>query len=583
MAKEHVQRRLAAILAADVVGYSRSMQRDETGTLKRLKFLRSDVFDPRVEQFGGRIFKTTGDGALAEFRSTVDAAQCAVEIQQALALQNAKLPADSKISLRIGIGLGDVIVEGDDLYGNGVNISARMESLAEPGGICVAGNVHEHIGTALEVSFEDLGEQKVKNIDRPIRCYRAVLDRPAENSLPETTAAILRRPAVAVLPFANMSGDREQEYFADGLTEDIITALSHWRSFPVIARNSTFTYKNKSVDIKQASRALDARYLLEGSVRKGGRRIRITAQLIDGDTGHHIWAERYDRELDDIFDVQDEIAQNITAIVAPEIVKAEVKRSTAKRPDDLDAWDSCLRGMELIREQEPAATAKARELFQRAIAIQPDYSDAYAGLSLSYHLDILLHASGDRTATANMALEAAREAVRHDESSSLAHRALSTAYQWLDRQDDALREARISVRLNPNDADALHALGNKSNMAGDPNGVSYMRKAQRLNPQDAQGYSHLAFLARALVNIGADEEALDCARQAIEQQPDYPNSHFILAIALGNLGRKAEGKAALARCDKLQPGFVESRKTWQPYLDPESNERLQEGLRQLTC
>ena len=464
------------------------------------------------------------------------------------------------------------------------NVAARLEGLAEPGGITVSATVHEHVGNKLDLPFEDMGEHKVKNIAKPVRIYR-VLWGAGESATATTTSAAAsgmdQRPAVAVLPFTNMSGDPEQEYFSDGLTEDIITALAHWRSFPVIARNSTFTYKDKSVDIKQAARELGARYLLEGSVRKGGARIRITAQLIDGVSGHHIWAERYDRELDDVFEVQDEIAQRITAIVAPELVKAEVERSTAKRPEDLGAWDCWLRGMAMTRRRTEEDIAKARELFERAIAIQPDYSDAHTGLSTTYHFDILLNIAKDRMATANLALAAARNAVEFDESSATAHHALGTAYQWLDRQDDAVRETEIAVALNPNDARGLHALGNKSDLVGDPRGIARMEKAQKLNPRDAQLFTHLAFLARAYLNAGAYDEALDRARKGVERNPDHPNAYYVMAIALGHLGRGDEGRAALSKCDELHPGFVESRKNWRPYVDAESNQALQEGLRGL--
>jgi adenylate cyclase len=320
---------------------------------------------------------------------------------------------------------------------------------------------------------------------------------------------------------------------------------------------------------------------LEGSVRKSGHRVRITAQLIEGQSGHHIWAERYDRDLDDIFEVQDEIVQRITAIVAPELNRVEAKRSTTKHPEDLGAWDLCLRGQSIIHSRTGEDLAEARKLFQQAIVLLPDYSDAHTGLSVTYHLDILLNLAEDRMATANLALEAARDAVKFDGSSSRAHHALSTAYQWLNRHDDAVRESTIAVDLNPIDADGLHALGNKSDLAGSPEGISRMEKAQRLNPQDAQLHTHLAFLARAYLNAGAYEDALDRARKSIERKPDYSNAFYVMALALGCLEREDEGRVALANCEKLSPGFVDSRKTWQPYVDPASNDRLRDGLRKL--
>jgi len=329
------------------------------------------------------------------------------------------------------------------------------------------------------------------------------------------------------------------------------------------------------------ARELGAGYLLEGSVRKGGARVRITAQLIDGASGHHLWAEKYDRKLDDIFEVQDDIVQRIAALVAPELAKAALKRATSKQAQNLDAWDLCLRGMAAIRERTAEGNAKARDSFNRAIATQPDYADAHAGLAMSYNQDIFIEGAEDRTATATQAVEAARKAIECDELSSWAHHELSTAYQWLNRLDDALAEARIAVDLNPNDAYGLHALGNKSDLAGDPDGIAFMEKAQKLNPEDARLPAHLTFLARAYVNIGNHGAAVDRARQAIRRRPDFVPAYYILAIALGHLGELDEARAVLTKCDELSPDFVKSRQNWQPYADPASNERLQEGLRRI--
>ena len=579
-----MERRLAAILATDVVGYARLIRGDEEGTLAALKTLRADLIDPKLGEHNGRIVKLMGDGMLAEFPSVVDAVRAAVESQRAVAERNSGLPEDKRIEFRAGINLGDVIIDGDDIHGDGVNVAARLESLAEPGGICISGAVYDQVRDRIDVSFEDLGDRQVKNIDRPVRVWRWLPDKgvaagggvPHERPLPPPD-----KPAIAVLPFANMSVDPEQEYFSDGLTEDIITALTHWHSFPVIARNSCFAYKNKAIDIKRAARELGARYVLEGSVRKSGARVRITAQLIDGASGHHLWAERYDRELDDIFEVQDDIVQRIAALVAPELARAELRRSTNKQAEDLDAWDLCLRGMAPVRERTREGNAKARELFSRAIAVRPDYADAFTGLAMSYNIDVLIGAAEDRTATATQAMEAARKAIECDESSSSAHHELSTAYQLLNRLDDALAEARIAVDLNPNDAYALHALGNKSDLAGDPDGIAFMAKAQKLNPEDAQLYTHLTYLARAYVNIGKYGVAVERARQALRRRPDHAPAYYILALALGHLGELDEARAGLAKCDELSPGFVQSRRNWRPYADSASNERLREGLRRI--
>jgi len=593
MVEERVQRRLAAILAADVVGYSKLMGKDEEGTLATLTSHLADHIEPCIAEHRGRVVKTTGDGLLAEFASVVDAVRCAVAFQDGMAERNIDAPNDSRIDFRIGVNLGDVIVRDDDVYGDGVNVAARIETLCEVGAVFVSGTVYDHVVGKLPVDFDDLGEHTVKNIARPVRVYRArsETDRkaaqdPADPVSPVSdlpSSPVLRSPldlpSIAVLPFANTSGDAEQEYFADGLTEDLITALTRWRSFPVIARNSCFAYKDKVVDIKHAARDLGARYVLEGSVRKGGARVRITAQLIDGTNGHHVWAEKYDRNLDDIFEVQDEIVQRISAVVAPELDKAELERLTGKRSEDLDAWDLCLRAKSLLRQHTFAGNSGARDLFVRALETQEDYADAYSGLAQSYNQAILIGAAEDRAVTAIQAMEAARNAIRCDEASSWAHHELSTAYQWLNRLDDALDEARAAVDLNANDSYALHALGNKSDLAGDPNGIGYMERAQKLNPEDAQRHTHLTFLARAYVAAGDYAAAADRARQAIRRSPDYVAAHYVMGIALAHLDRREEAQASLAKCDALSAGFVESRRDWQPYADAAKNERLRDGRR----
>ncbi|MCH8924610.1 MAG: hypothetical protein IH924_00565 [Proteobacteria bacterium] len=575
-----MERRLAAILAADVVGYSRLMGADEVGTLAALKAHRAELIDPTIAEHNGRIVKLMGDGTLVEFTSVVEAVACAVAIQRGMAERNAPMAQDRRIVLRIGINLGDVIVEGEDIYGDGVNVAARLEGLAEPGGIYVSGEVYRQVRNKLDLGFEDLGEREVKNIAEPVRVYRLEVGATQAAEPAEARGgAMMARPAVAVLPFTNMSGDPEQEYFSDGLAEDLITALASWRSFPVIARNSTFTYKNRAVDVKQVARDLGARYVVEGSVRKSGNRVRISAQFIDGETGHHVWAEKYDRQLDDIFVLQDEISQRITATIVPALGQAELKRSAAKRPADLTAWDYYLRGMAFIHEFTKAGNAEARRMFERAMEFDPDYSEAYTGLSLSHHRDVLLQCSEDREGSIAKCLHAARRAVALDGASSAAHQVLSTAHMWRNEQELALAEARLAVELNPNDALTLHALGNKSDLAGDPEGIPRMIRAQQLNPQDSERHAHLSFLARAYVNAHQYERALETARLAIQRRPDYPHAHYILAIALGHLGEAQRAQEELEECERLHPGFLASRADWRPYTDEESNRHLREGLR----
>jgi len=386
-----------------------------------------------------------------------------------------------------------------------------------------------------------------------------------------------RRPAVAVLPLDDLSGD--QAYFSDGLTEDLITALTLWRSFLVIARNSTFSFKGRTVDVKQVALELGAGYIVEGSVRKAGGRVRVAVQLIDGATGHHVWAGKYDRELHDIFALQDELTLQIAAVVAPELERAEVKRAGTKRPGDFDAWDFYLRGVTLLTQFTAAGNRAARTMFEQAISLDPEYADACTGLAVSHNRDLLLQCTADREASLRHAMAAARRAVALDPSSAAAHSVLGTVHIWRGENDLALAEARLAFDLNPYDALNLHSLGNKSDLAGDPEGIECMVRAQQLNPLDPDRHSHLCFLARAYVNARRYDEAEAAARAALQRRPDYPHAHFILAIVLAHLGREAEARAALARCEQAQPGFAASRADWRPYVDDAANRHLREGLR----
>jgi TolB-like protein/class 3 adenylate cyclase len=387
LAAERVERRLAAILAADVAGYSRLMGADEEGTLARLKALRRELADPKIKEHRGRIVKTTGDGLLIEFASVVDAVRCAVEVQREMAERNADVSPDRRIEFRMGINLGDIMKDGRDIYGDGVNVAARLEALAEPGGICVSRVVRDQVRDKVDFSFEDMGEQQVKNIARPVRAHRIVLaDEPSVPPVnpPDPTTALLlplpQKPSIAVLPFENMSGDREQEYFADGVVEDIITALSRLAWLFVIARNSSFTYKGKTVDMKQVGRELGVRYLLEGSVRKAGSRVRITGQLIDTTTGAHVWADRIDGELEDIFELQDQVTSEVVGAIEPKLRLSEIARAARKPTDSLDAYDLFLRALAEGHKMTLDGNRQAIRLLQRALAIDPSYAPA-AGLA----------------------------------------------------------------------------------------------------------------------------------------------------------------------------------------------------------
>src|SRR3974390_3446306 len=383
MVEARVDRRLAAILAADIAGYSRLMGVDEEGTLRQLKTHRKELVDPKITEHRGRIVKTTGDGMLVEFVSVVDAVRCAVEIQRGMAERNVDIPPETRIQFRIGINIGDIIIDSGDIFGDGVNVAARLEALADPGGIMVSGVVHDQVRDKLSFDFEDLGEQMVKNIARPIGVHRVQISQPAAPAAikfavttPNANLASSNRPSIAVLPFANMSGDPEQEYFADGISEDIITGLSKLRWFFVIARNSSFTYKGKAVDVKRVSRELGVRYVLEGSVRKGGNRVRITAQLIDAATANHIWADRYDGELTDVFALQDEITRKAVAAIEPKLLEAEAIRTQNRSAEDLGAWDLVMQANSRLWKQTKADGEAAIAMLVKATERYPDYAPA---------------------------------------------------------------------------------------------------------------------------------------------------------------------------------------------------------------
>jgi adenylate cyclase len=381
MPEDRIDRRLAAIFAGDIAGYSRLMNIDEEGALRQLKGHRKELVDPKITEHRGRIVKTTGDGMLVEFASVVDAVRCAVDIQRGMGERNANVPAEKRIQFRIGLNVGDIIIDGDDIYGDGVNVAARLEALADPGGIMVSRVVHDQVQDKLGFEFDDMGEQSVKNIARPVGVHRIQLTgqvTPAKVAINTAERTTSDRPSIAVLPFVNMSGDPEQEYFADGISEDIITGLSKLRWFFVIARNSSFAYKGKAVDVKRAARELGVRYVLEGSVRKGGSRVRITAQLIDAATGNHIWADRYDGELTDVFALQDEITCKVVAAIEPKLLEAEGIRSQNRSAEDLGAWDLVIQANSLFWRLNRSEGDAAIAILRRAVERYPDYGPAHS-------------------------------------------------------------------------------------------------------------------------------------------------------------------------------------------------------------
>jgi adenylate cyclase len=461
-------RRLAAILAADVAGYSRLMGVDEEGTLERLKALCREFLDPKIAEHHGRIVQTTGDGMLVEFASVVDAVRCAVEVQQAMPERNISVGADNRIELRIGINLGDVIVEGDDLYGDGVNIAARVEALADAGGVFVSNTVYNQVRDRLPFVFEDLGEQQVKNIARAVRVYR-VRNGTRTAKIPAGSALQLPdKPSVAVLAFTNMSVEPEQEFFADGIAEDVITALSRYPSSFVIARNSSVTYKGRAVDVKQVGRDLGVRYVLEGSLRKSGNRIRVTAQLVEAETGKHVWAERYDRDLADIFAVQDEITEAVTIAVAPAIADAELRRAMRKPPENLDAWAACQRGLWHFDKATVNDYALAEKFFRQAVDLDPNLADGYCGLAMVQIYAAAGFGTGDLADALGSIGPLARQAVSLDANNAVARSCVGFALFARGDYNGALVEAERALALSPNLAAGYWQRGNTLIFAGQP-------------------------------------------------------------------------------------------------------------------
>jgi len=489
MEERRVERRLAAVLAADVAGYSRLMGCDEEGTLGQLKMFRKILVDPKIATHRGRIVKTTGDGMLVEFASAVDAARCAVDVQKSMAEQNIEVPKDKRIEFRIGIHVGDIIIDDNDIFGDGVNIAARLEGIAEPGGICISDDAHRQIRSKLNVSYDDLGPRALKNIAEPMRTWRLRLGGEAALIIPpgptsQPLLALPNKPSIAVLPFQNMSGDPEQEYFADGIVEDIITALSQFKSLFVIARNSSFTYKGRAVDIKQVGRELGVRYVLEGSVRKSGRRLRITAQLIDAATGAHLWADRFEGALDDVFDLQDQLTSSVVSAIGPRVERAEIERAKHKPTESLDAYDNFLRGMANLYQLNREAYAEALRLFYKSIELDPEFAHAYAMAAWCYALRRLQGWTTDRPRENAEAERLARRAVdlRKDDASVLGWAGYSLAIV-VGALADASAFIGQALELNPNLALVWGASGWMKVRIGEQDlAIEHFTRAIRLNP-----------------------------------------------------------------------------------------------------
>jgi len=558
MAEGRVQRRLAAILAADVVGYTRLMERDEVGTLARLRQLRAALIDPGIAEDGGRIVKTMGDGVLVEFPSAVAAVENALRVQQATTEHERDLPEDQRIRFRIGVNLGDVIVEGDDIHGDGVNVAARLESLCEPGEVYVSGTVRDNVAGKIAARFEDLGERTLKNVARPVRVYalRPEGGARAAGAAPrhEAVSAESGRPSIAVLPFDNMSGDPEQEYFSDGITEDLITALSRLRQIRVIARNSTFSYKGTSPNIRQASKELGARYVVEGSVRKAGNRIRVTAQLIDGETGDHIWAERYDREIEDIFDVQDELTETLVGAIAPGIGAAERQRAKQSPPENLDTWNLYQRGMWHLHRRTlegQKELLEARAFFEQAIARDPEFGPAHAGYAETFYYDYMW---GSQQTDLDMALKAARKAVELSGGDAEAHMALGRIYRLVHNYEAEEAEYKTALELNPSMAVAHYRLGTACTFSGRlEEAIHHLETAIRLSPHDSLIGPFYARLGMAHFFRENYEAAANLTLKATSLPSTQWPCFACLAAALGHLGRIEEARKTLKDLTAIQP------------------------------
>jgi adenylate cyclase len=580
---ERVERRLAAILAADVAGYSRLMGQDEAGTLARLRGHRRELIDPEIAEHKGRIVKTSGDGILIEFPSVVEAVACAVAVQRGMAERNAGTAEEQRIVFRVGVNLGDIIIaEDNDLHGDGVNVAARLEGIAELGGICVSATVRDHIGDRLDVTFDDLGEQALKNIARPVRVYRVRLTSaetaPTASSVKTTpTLALPDKPSIAVLPFANLSGDPEQEYFADGMVEEIITALSRIRWLFVIARNSTFTYKGQAVDVKQVGRELGVRYVLEGSVRKGGGRVRITAQLIDAETGTHLWADRFDGLLEDVFELQDKIAVSVAGVIEPELQAAEMRRAAARPTTDLTAYDVYLRALATYFPMTEERIFKALGLLEQAIAI-----DRHYGLALSWaaicHLRLVRGGWAEEPdINRRKASDLARQALQaaQNDPSVLANAAFVLGI-FNENIDTMIGLVDRALTLNPSFADGWFVSGCLRLWAGQPDlAIEHIETSLRLSPRESMG-SRLSTMGMAYFFKRQFDEAASKLLLSIEDDPGFPSSYRFLAACYAHMGRLDDAHVTVARLRAITPLVVSSD---QPWRNPEQRELYLSGLR----
>jgi TolB-like protein/Flp pilus assembly protein TadD len=579
---KNTRRKLAAILAADVVGYGRLMGEDEVGTLDALRAHRKELIEPKIAEHEGRMVKLMGDGLLAEFPSAVEAVQSAVEIQHTMAERNADVPEDRRITFRVGINIGDIVVEDDDIYGDGVNVAARLESLAEPSGISISGKVYEEVRDRIDLRFEDLGEQEVKNINRPVRVWQWTADTSTAGLSPDKEPEpppVPDKPSIAVLPFNNMSDDPEQEYFADGIAEDIITALSRFHWFFVISRNTTLTYRG--VETKRVAEELGVQYVLEGSVRRSGNRMRITTQLIDARMDHHVWAERYDRDLEDIFAVQDEITERIITSVAPGIISTEMQRAHCKDIASLDAWERIMRAHWHLARFTMEDNAEARRLLTEAAQIEPNSTLALGDLAMIHIFDGQWGWGISRDQSLAAAAEAARRAVSIDEGNAWAHIALGFVELFAGRHSESVQRLERAIEISPNDPHAHGHLGFTLSFSGEPQAaIAQLEQAMRLSPRDP--FLAFWYTAWALAAFSAEryEDAVEWAKKTIEEKPRHPGAYRLLAAFYAQLGQIEEAKVALEELLRLMPGItVTATRQQVPWKNPHDAQRYLDGLR----
>jgi adenylate cyclase len=625
MAEKGFKRKLTAILSADVEGYGRLMGEDEDATIRTLTAYR-ELMSTLIQKHRGRVIDSPGDNLLAEFLSVVDAVRSAVEIQEELRVRNAELPENRRMEFRIGVNLGDVVEEGERIYGDGVNITARVEGLAEGGGICISGTVYDSIKNKLSLGYESLGEHTVKNIKEPVRVYRmrigpeaaapvvreekagprrwqkaalpaiAVLvvvagawavwnfyfrPPPIEPASVEKMAFSLPdKPSIAILPFVNMGGDPEQEYFSDGITEDIITDLSKMSGLFVISRSSTFAYKGKPVKIKQVAEEFGVRYVLEGSVRKGSDKVRINAQLVDAITGHHLWAERYDRDLKDILALQDEITQKIVRTLRVEVEEAELKRIRRTPTENLNAYESALRGSAELKHHRKSTNAQARQMFERAIELDPEYARPYVSLGWTYFFDWVNYWTQDLRQALERALELAQKAIELDDSYADAYMLLSVVYLYKDRQyEQAIAVAEKAIALDRSNASGYSVLAAILNAAGRPEEViRLLEQAMRINPRYPADY--LFHSGRAHYYMEQYDKAIEVLKRAITRRPNHTFTHLYLAASYVELDREEEARAEVAEALKISPK-LRIEDGWMFYKDKAVEERFNHSLRRV--